>query len=347
MDKNAKKYTKGILLGVLVGIAWGLDGVLMGRVGLNEIFQNKSFALSQGISELSFDFSPLVTAFFHEGFCFMWVALVLLFSKQLKHVFHLLFKTKKGRAAAIAAVVGSPIGMSAYLLAIKYASAPYASSISVIYPGVGAILSYFILKEKLSIRAVVGISVSLLGSFMLGFNPTGDVPATFFKGVCFAIVAVLGWALEGVMIGFSMKHIKGEDDIEASPQQLLCLRYFVSMVSYAVIVLPVIGGYPLAGKIISSGLVFKYAGIAILGAITYLCWYKAVDFVGSAMGTALNSTAALWTIIFSAVLFGAEISGTLAFWGCVIVLGVFIFAIDPKTFIKGNRSKKIKEKTDA
>lgn len=334
MEQKENKFKKGILLGVFVGIAWGLDGVLMGRIGQNRIFTDVGYALSQGISKMSFDFSPLVTAFFHESFCFVWVALFLLFRKQLKQVFHLLFKTKKGKATALAALVGSPVGMSAYLLGIKYASAPYASSISVIYPGVGALLSYFLLKEKLSLRAVVGIVISLTGSFMLGFRPSGNVPDTFVKGVIFAGVAVLGWALEGVIIGFAMKHMKGEDDIEATPQQLLCLRYFIAMISYAVIVLPVIGGYPMAKTIITKGLVLGYAGIAVLGALTYLCWYKAVDLIGSAMGTALNSTAALWTIIFSALLFKNKITGTLAFWGVVIVLGVFIFAIDPKTLKK-------------
>lgn len=219
--------------------------------------------------------------------------------------------------------------MSAYLLAIKYAGAPYASSISVIYPGVGAILSYFILKEKLSVRAMVGIAVSLFGSFMLGFNPSADAPETFFKGVLFALVAVAGWALEGVIVGFAMKKIKNGEHIQATPQQFLCVRYLTSLLSYALV-----GGYQVAGKVISSGLVFKYAGIAILGAITYLAWYKAVDLIGAAMGTALNSTASLWSIIFSALLFGAKITLPLAIWGCVIVLGVFIFAIDPKSFKK-------------
>ncbi len=331
---SKKSLKKGILFGIFVGIAWGLDGVLMGRVGMDPIFTDEAYALSLGVSHTSFAFSPLVTAFFHESFCFMWVALVLLFGKQLKQVFYLLFRTKKGKAAALAALVGSPIGMSAYLLGIKYATAPYASSISVIYPGVGALLSYLVLKEKLSVRAVIGIVISLTGSFMLGFRPSGNIPDTFLKCIIFASIAVLGWALEGVIIGISMKHIKNEDHIEATPQQLLCLRYFVAMISYAVVVLPAIRGYALAGHIVSSGMVVKYAAIAILGALTYLSWYKAVDLIGSAMGTALNSTAALWTIIFSALLFGNKITPSLAFWGVVIVLGVFIFAIDPKIFKK-------------
>lgn len=307
---------KGLLLGVIVGIAWGLDSVLMGKVGQRSIFSN-------------FGLSPLVSAFFHDSFCFMWIALVLLFGKQLKPVFGLL-KTKKGRATALAALVGAPVGMSAYLLAIKYATAPYASSISVIYPGIGAILSYFILKEKLSKRAMAGIAISLFGSFMLGFKPSANVPSTFFLGIGFASISVLGWALEGVIIGFAMKHIKGEDHINPTPQQFLCLRYLISMLSYGLIVLPLIGGYGVASNVVTSGTVLAYMAIAILGATTYLCWYKAVDLIGAAMGTALNSTSALWSIIFSAILFGDKITSSLAFWGCVIVLGVFIFAIEPK-----------------
>lgn len=318
--ENNKNMKKGLLLGITVGLAWGLDSVLMGKVGGSSIFS-------------SFELSPLVSAFFHDGFCFMWIALVLLFSKQLKPVFGLL-KTKKGRAAGLAALVGAPIGMSAYLLGIKYATAPYASSISVIYPGIGAILSYFILKEKLSLRAIIGIGVSLLGSFMLGFNPSGNVPDTFFMGIGFASIAVLGWALEGVIIGFAMKHIKGEDDVQPTPQQFLCLRYLVSMLSYGLVVLPIIGGYGVAADVVTSGTVVAYAGIAILGATTYLCWYKAVDLIGAAMGTALNSTAALWSIVFSAILFGDKITPSLGFWGFVIVSGVFIFAIDPKSMKK-------------
>ncbi len=321
MKISKNNFKKGLMFGILVGIAWGLDTVLIGKVIEDPIFAN-------------FELSPLVSAAFHDSFCFIWVALFLVLRKQLKQVFYLLFKTKKGKVAAAAAIVGAPIGMSAYLLGVKYASAPYAASLSVIYPGVGAILSYFVLKEKISKRAIIGILISLLGSFMLGFNPSANVPDTFFKGVMFSFIAVLGWALEGVIIGFAMKHIKDEEDIESTPQQFLCLRYFISMICYLVIVLPVIGGYEIAADVVATGTIFKYAGIAILGAITYLSWYSAVDLIGAALGTALNSTSSLWSIIFSALLFGAAITPPLAFWGIVIVLGVFVFAIDPKMFSK-------------
>lgn len=75
------KRTKGIILGIIVGLAWGLDSTLMGVVGQDKIFEG-------------FASSPLVSAFFHDSFAFFWIALTLLFSHQLKGSFELL-KTKK------------------------------------------------------------------------------------------------------------------------------------------------------------------------------------------------------------------------------------------------------------
>lgn len=303
---------KGIILGIIVGITWGLDSVFMGKIGENAIFSN-------------FTLSPLISAFFHDSFCFLWLAIVLLFSKQLFPVFGLL-KTKKGLATALAAIIGAPIGMSAYQMAIKYATVPYASSISIIDPGVNAILSFLILKEKLNRKNILGIAIMLFGSFMISFNPSRNLPETFIKGILFSFLTVLSWALEGVIIAIAMKHIKNEEHIKPTPQQFLCLRYLVSMISYGLVVLPIIKGYPVATQVVTEGVIFYFAGVAILGAITYICWYKAVNLVGAAIGTALNSTSALWAIIFSFILFKAPITLSLAIWGIVIVIGVFIFA---------------------
>lgn len=320
MEVSGSNFKKGIMFGILVGIAWGLDTVLMGKIGTTEIFVNSSA-------------TPLVQAFFHDGFCFLWLMLLLLFRKDLVKVFQLM-KTKNGKATMIAALVGAPIGMSGYLLGVKYASAPYASSISVIYPGVGAIMAYFILKEKLSIRAVVGIVISLIGSAALGYSKVDlTIYPDFYKGIAFTLLAVIGWASEGVIIGFAMKKMNAgdTDNVDAKPIHFLTVRYLVSFAAYALVVLPLVKGYGLAGQVISTGTVAYLAGIATLGVITYLSWYKSVDLIGAAMGTALNSTAAFWAVIFSALLMGTKVTPYLAFWCFVIVLGVMIFAVDPKT----------------
>ncbi|QEK11234.1 DMT family transporter [Crassaminicella thermophila] len=327
MEISKKSFKKGLMFGILVGLAWGLDTVLMGKIGGFEIFLNSKA-------------TPLVQAFFHDGFCFIWLGLLLLFKKDLTKAFQLM-KTKKGKVTMIAALVGAPVGMSGYLMGVKYASAPYASSISVIYPGVGAVMSYFILKEKLSLRAVIGIAISILGSAALGYSKVDlDVYPHFYKGIAFALLAVLGWASEGVIIGYAMKKIQTdkEDDVEAKPIHFLTIRYLVSFLAYGLVVLPIVKGYGLAGEVIRTGTILYLAGIATLGAVTYLSWYKAVDLIGAAMGTALNSTAAFWAVIFSGLM-GTKITPYLAFWCFVIVLGVMIFAVDPKEVFGSNRKK--------
>ena len=324
------KLKKGLLFGGLVGFAWGLDTVLMGLVGQTEILRNSPSGV-------------LVSAFLHDSFCFFWLVLAMFFKKELIGAFQLL-KTKKGKAICLAALVGAPIGMSGYVMGIKYAAPAYASSISVIYPGVGAILSYFILKEKISKRAMFGIGISLLGSVALGYSKVNiaEYPH-FYKGIAFTCLAVLGWALEGVIVGYAMKKIKNEDNIKSTPQQFLTLRYLTSFVCYALIVIPFVSGYGTVGKLIKSYEIFYFAGIAILGAITYLSWYKAVDHIGAAMGTALNSTAAFWAIIFSFLILGTPITTYLMVCGLVIILGVFIFAVDIGEIIDKIKMKKIKK----
>lgn len=321
------KLKKGLMFGGLVGLAWGLDTVLMGMVGKLPILQVSNS-------------STLVSAFLHDSFCFFWLALVMFFTKELKGVFQLL-KTKKGKASCLAALVGAPIGMSGYVLGIKYAGPAYASSISVIYPGVGAILSYLILKEKLSKRAMLGIAVSLFGSMALGYSKVDiSLYPHFYRGIAFTCLAVLGWGLEGVIIGFAMKKIKDEENLVASPQQFLTIRYLTSFVAYGLIIIPFVGGYGTVVELAKSREIFYFAGIAILGAITYLSWYKSVDYIGAAMGTALNSTAAFWAIIFSAILMGTTITPYLAICGLIIILGVFIFAVDIPEFLRKRKEKK-------
>ena len=306
---------KGISFGVLVGFAWGLDTVLMGMVSSN------STILSNASSGTS-----LVTAFLHDFFCFLWLILAMLCMKQLKQTFQLL-KTKKGKAACLAAFIGAPIGMSGFVLGIKYAAPAYASAISVVYPGVGAILAYFILKEKINKKAVAGIAISILGSVALGYSKV-DINAypQFYLGIAFTGLAVFGWAFEGVILGYAMKKIKDEENIIATPQQFLTLRYLTSATVYGLIIMPLVGGYQTIA-LLSSTTIFSFVGIAILGAITYLSWYKAVDYVGAGMGTALNSTATFWALIFSWLILGKPITPYLAICAAIIISGVFIFAL--------------------
>lgn len=119
---------KGLFSGVMSGILWGLDTALTGIILNMSIFikVQKTILLA-----------PFVSAFLHDMFSSLWIFLYIIATKQLKLVLKSL-KTRSGKAICMAAILGGPVGMAAYLMAIKYIGAGYTASISAIYLALGS-----------------------------------------------------------------------------------------------------------------------------------------------------------------------------------------------------------------
>ena len=317
--------TKGLYLGMLVGLAWGLDTVLLGAMmAESPVFVDASAR------------ALLLMAFLHDAFGFAWLALLLLCKREWPSTGRILFE-KWGLATVVAAIVGGPLGMSAFVLGITYAGPAYASSISVIYPGIGGVLAYLFLKERISRGAMVGIGVSIGGSVALGYSSVDLALHPYFSvGLLLAFGAAVGWASEGVMIAYAMRRARGHAPERMRPRQLLAVRFGTSLVIYALVIMPISGGYRQLMALTSVD-VLAFAGISALGVTSYLAWYKAVQYVGAALGTALNSTSALWAIVFSWLLLDHEITVYLAVCGAVIVTGVCLFAFSQRAMAPANR----------
>ena len=74
-------------------------------------------------------------------------------------------------------------------------------------------------------------------------------------------------------------------------------------------------------------------------AFTYFLFGLFFGFIGNSLmlvGYQQIISVALGVFILVVLLFGNKITGSLVLWGVVIVLGVFIFAIDTKNFGKKN-----------
>lgn len=119
---------KGLFLGVMSGVLWGLDTALTGIIlSMSPFIKTQKFIL----------LAPIVSVFLHDMFSSLWMFLYIIATKQLKLVLKSL-KTRSSKFICIAAIFGGPIGMAAYLMAIKYIGAGYTASISAIYPALGA-----------------------------------------------------------------------------------------------------------------------------------------------------------------------------------------------------------------
>lgn len=316
------KFNWGIFIGSLSGISWGMNTVIIG------------FILSYGVFlpySNNLFISALVIAFLHDFFSSFWLLGNLMRNKKIKMLIFP-FKSKVGYILIISSILGGPIGMAGYLLGVKYIGPSYAASFSALYPALGTILAVIILKEKINNRIKFGVLISGIGILLLSYSPIDlSIYPNYLLGIFFSLFCVLGWAFECVIASYSMRY--GEVDSSVA----ICIRQLTSSIFYALIIIPYIKGYPLIRDIFNSKIIYLVIFTALIGSLSYLFWYKAIDMIGAPRGMSLNITYIIWTIIFEKILFNTEISMRFIFSSIIILLGIILIAGNPKEMLRKSK----------
>lgn len=297
--------TVGVTSGILSGVLWGLDTAITGLILGKSPFIDTSQAIL---------IAPIVSAFLHDTFSSIWMVLFSLIKGELVKTIKLL-KTRSGKFVCVAAIFGGPIGMAAYLMAINYIGAGYTASISAIYPAMGAFFAYIFLKEKLSKTGWLGLCLSILSVIIIGYTPNSGNPTNFLIGFGCALVCVLGWSLESVICAYGMK------DDEVSPTQALQIRQLVSALTYGIIIVPFVGGLGLTKVAVTSDLLVLIVGVALVGTLSYIFYYNAIDKIGPVKATGLNITYSIWAIVFDVILLGGTFTPKLILCSILIIIG--------------------------
>lgn len=301
--KQLSKTGAGVGFGLFSGMTWGLNTVIIGLILAMTPFTSSKRAIF---------LAPFAGTFLHDAFSAMWLLLFHLAKGEIKQVYESI-KTKSGFYIMLGALLGGPLGMTCYMLSVKYIGASYAAAISSMYPAVGAIFAFMFLKEKLSKGIWAGIALSITGVIVLGYQPGGALfQGDFLLGILFALGTVLGWGLESVICAYGMKEA-------VTAEHALNIRQLTSGIFYGLIILPFIGGHVLVKDVISekAGLFIAFA--AFIGTVSYMFYYKAIRTIGAARSTALNITFAIWAIIIQVVFFKATVTLRLI-TGCIIAV---------------------------
>lgn len=310
--------------GLLSGVLWALDTVILGL----------ALAMTPFLaSEQAIFLAPFVSTFLHDAFSTIWMALYMFSKKEIKKTIKG-FNTRSGKFIMLGALLGGPVGMTGYLLAIKYIGPTYTAIISSLYPAMGALLSYIFLKEKMKPVAIVGLLISIIGITILGYSPNGQV-TNLVVGFIFAIVCVIGWASEAVICAYGMK---GD---EVTPEQSLQIRQFVSAMTYGVLIIPVVKGIGFATTILYSkaSLVVLFAALA--GTASYIFYYKGIHKIGATKAMSLNITYSAWAIIFGIVILGNNIE-VKSIVCCIMIIAGSIMAAGDMNEIMGMFKKQEK-----
>lgn len=305
---------KGYTTGVLSGMTWGLDTVLIGVAMAMAPFVENPVLLVGG---------TFICSMLHDAFAALWMIIIMASKGRLKDLLPAL-KSKDGLFCALGALFGGPLAMTFYMLAIAKGGAALTATVTACYPLLGSAMAMVILKEKVRLRGWLGLLICILGIIYIGYTPESDTNVNVIGGIMLAAVAAIGWATEGVVCGYGMK--AGNVD----PQMALLIRELTSGICYIVIVAPImLGGY---GQMVTGTMAVFSDTVcwltlfftALIGMLSFFCWYTAIDLIGAAKALCLNVTYSFWAVVFTFIVVGSALSKNIIIGSILVVTGVTV-----------------------
>lgn len=303
---------KGYGAGILSGMTWGLDTVLIGVAMAMAPFTENPLLVIGG---------TFICSMLHDTFAALWMFVIMGMKGKLKELGKAVM-TRDGLFCMIGALFGGPLAMTFYMLAIAKGGPALTATVTAIYPLLGSALALVILKERISLRGWIGLLICVLGIVYLGYAPDEGNKGNVLPGIMLALVAAIGWATEGVVCGYGMKAGK------VDPYMALLIREATSAVVYIIVVTPLmLGGF--TEMIEGTSAVFSYFPAwttllvtALIGMGSFLMWYTGIDLIGAAKALCLNVTYSFWAVLFSFLIIGGEMSVNIIIGSIMVIGGV-------------------------
>lgn len=295
-----------MIIGLLAGVFWALDTILIGCA-----VEGVPYLLS----------SPVLMGFIHDAIAAAWVFAYMFIKGKVASTARAL-RTKSGKVVVLAAILGGPVGMSCYVAAISQIGPGYTAVISATFPAVGSLLAWLVFKEKMSRYQIIGTIMCVCGIMVMGYLPYVNAESnTTLLGLLCAVACCLCWALEAVICSWGMRN-------DVDNEQALLIREISSAVMYSVVVITFgefITLYQHSAEIVSLG--SWLAGASLFGMISYFCYYRTIQNKGTCTGMALDVTYSAWAVIFATILLGIPITLTDGILCSVIIAGSILASI--------------------
>ena len=298
-----------MLNALLSGIFWGADTSFMGYYfSIYSIYFMVPLLL------------PIFITFIHDMVSALLINISILITGRLKAVITDI-KKAKSKYIWLGSLLGGPIGMCSFILAIEYAGPAITAIISSIYPAVGLFFAYILLKEKRKPYQVVALFIAIAFIIALGFIDEGHTNRSIM-GIIFALVCACAWGSEAVLCSYGMK------SGEISNLSAICIRQNLSMITYGTMMTLYFIFFQY-GESIDFNSSLAYVGMAaIFGSTSYYCYYRALATIGVSRAMALNISYTAFSAIFSYLLFGIELTISQMLIGFCIVVSGLISAYD-------------------
>lgn len=302
MDHKTK-IRIGLVMGIFCALYWGVWYVPGYAVWYMPIMD----MLPGNISDAGYggDIATVSTAIFLTGMNAIFCALVLFIWNgalgKLKEFKRETVQFKGASKYFLMAGICGACAVSGTYLASSYLSPGFAAIAGLLYPIIGTTLSVLVLKQKVSKRAYLGITVILIGGITLY---AGTLVAKGADGSIIGfiggIMAAVGWGFEGAVAG------KALDTCE--PDVGLHLRFCFEAIFWIIVMIVLnLAGIPIfstIGEILDPATFFVFILLGLSFAWCYVSWYKSFPFLGVPRGQAIGSLYAACAIIFLTIFAG-------------------------------------------
>lgn len=271
-------------------------------------------------SAFAFSFLPIFIVYAYEGGADANTLLLIRFSLATVVFFSYLklkrYNIKLDRSTLfkffLLGVFGYTLQSRFFFMALKYITPAIASMFLYTYPVLVSIITYFVDKEKPSLRLAASIVISSLGLVLVMGASMGSVD---IRGVGFALLASLVYSL---YIVASNKLIKRVPAVTAS-------AYIVLFSAFGTFIIGSLsGGYSLDFE--------PYTWIWIIGialvcsVIAMITFFKGMEYIGPTKTSIISLTEAVYTVVLSAIMLQQFLTVWQLIGGAGVLFGAYLVA---------------------
>jgi len=194
---------------------------------------------------------------------------------------------------AVLGFLGVALNQFLYLYGLRFTTAANGSLLYASTPAFVLLLSHFLLKERITAKKTIGITVAFIGIAIVIFERGIDLSSTYALGNLIILIAVVAWTLS-MILGKQMIIKHG------------ALQMTTAMMTVGAIIFSPLGIYSTTSSSFAHLSLFHWAGILYLAFGTsilgYLLWYHALGRIEASkvavFANAQPVVAALLSLIF-------------------------------------------------
>ena len=295
--------------GIFSGFLWASDTVLMNTVFMNDI---------------TLAVLPLIMAGIHDLISVFVITIILGLSRNVHHVIRDIH-SKGAKFIGMAALLGGPIGLSAYILAIYFLGPFLVCVITSLYPAIGSVLANLFLGERRKVYQWIALGISIGAVIFLGITYDSAIQ-NIWLGLVAAIICAVAWGSEAVICSWTLGKYNLQDTS----------ALWIRQGSSAVVSTMIVGGLMLGGLSIDTvgDLILDKVNwlvvAATCGALSYMFYYKSISNIGASRAMAVNSSYSGFAILINVLVWGIVPTYQEIILGVLIVGGGIVSAYDYK-----------------